>query len=100
MNRTIIPVRYIVVMGTFLLSLLLYIDRVCISVAKEPIQNSLALTNTQMGWVLSVFALGYALFQTPSGILADRYGPRIVLSTIVTVWSAFTAHTSPTTPSM
>ncbi|WP_221420228.1 MFS transporter [Fulvivirga sp. M361] len=93
MNKTIIPIRYLVVLGTFLLSLLLYIDRVCISVAKEPIQGSLSLTETQMGWVLSIFALGYALFQTPSGIMADRFGPRVVLSSIVTIWSVFTALT-------
>ena len=29
------PVRYLLVAGTFLLSMLLYVDRVCISVAKE-----------------------------------------------------------------
>jgi ACS family glucarate transporter-like MFS transporter len=46
-----------------------------------------------MGWVLSVFALGYALFQTPSGILADRLGPRRVLTAVVTFWSIFTALT-------
>jgi len=37
--------------------------------------------------------LGYALFQTPSGMLADRLGPRKILTTIVVLWSAFTALT-------
>jgi ACS family glucarate transporter-like MFS transporter len=46
-----------------------------------------------MGWVLSIFALGYALFQTPSGMLADKYGARKVLSSIVAIWSLFTALT-------
>ncbi|MEM9832263.1 MAG: MFS transporter [Bacteroidota bacterium] len=85
--------RYWMVVGTFLLALLLYIDRVCISVAKEPIASSLGLSDEQMGWVLSVFALGYALFQTPAGILADRLGPRRVLATVVSFWSLFTALT-------
>ena len=89
----LIPTRYFLIMNTFLLSLLLYIDRVCISAAKSPIADSLNLTDTEMGWVLSCFALGYALFQTPSGILADRLGPRKVLTTIVVFWSAFTALT-------
>ncbi|MEO0331334.1 MAG: MFS transporter [Bacteroidota bacterium] len=85
--------RYWMVVGTFLLALLLYIDRICISVAKEPIVQDLNLSDEQMGWVLSVFALGYALFQTPAGILADRLGPRRVLTTVVTFWSLFTALT-------
>ncbi len=87
------PRRYFMVIGTFLLALLLYIDRVCISVAKDPISESLGLSDKQMGWVLAAFSLGYALFQTPSGMLADKLGPRKVLSVIVTIWSAFTALT-------
>ncbi len=86
--------RYFLVAGTFLLTLLLYIDRICISVAKEPIAGALHLSNAQMGWVMSVFALGYALFQTPSGMLADRLGPRKVLTVIVALWSFFTSLTA------
>ena len=87
------PKRYLMIAGTFLLALLLYIDRICISVAKEPISETLSLTDKQMGWVLAIFSLGYAFFQTPSGMLADRLGPRKVLASIVTIWSLFTALT-------
>lgn len=85
--------RYLVVAGMFILSLLLYVDRVCISVAKDAISGDLGLSDKAMGWVLSAFALGYALFQVPSGMLADRMGPRRVLTAIVSIWSAFTAFT-------
>ncbi len=85
--------RFLVVGGMFLLSLLLYIDRVCISVAKEPIASDLGLSDKGIGWVLSAFALGYALFQVPSGMMADRFGPRKVLTGIVTFWSILTALT-------
>jgi MFS transporter, ACS family, glucarate transporter len=85
-----IPKRYLVVTGTFLLSVLLYVDRVCISTAKGPITRDLGLTDTQFGIVMSAFALGYALFQTPSGMLADRIGGRKILASIVTIWSVFT----------
>ncbi len=91
--KKFIPTRVLLVIGTFLLSLLLYIDRACISAAKIPVSDSLGLNDKQMGWVLSVFALGYALFQTPSGMLADRHGPRKILTTIVVLWSGFTALT-------
>jgi len=92
-RHSAIPTRYWLVFGTFLLSMLLYVDRVCISSAKENIAADLKLTDTEMGWVLSIFALGYALFQVPSGIMADRFGPRVILTAVVTVWSAFTALT-------
>ena len=88
------PTRYWLVFGMFLLSVLLYVDRVCMSSAKESIAGDLKLTDTQMGWVLSIFALGYAIFQVPSGLLADRFGPRFILSAVVTVWSGFTALTA------
>ena len=93
-RRFALPTRYWLVFGMFLLSVLLYVDRVCMSSAKESIAGDLELTDTQMGWVLSIFALGYALFQVPSGLLADRFGPRFVLSAVVTVWSGFTALTA------
>ncbi|MGC6467779.1 MAG: MFS transporter [Akkermansiaceae bacterium] len=85
--------RHKLVIATFLLSLLLYIDRACISAAKGPITDELGLSNTQFGWVLSIFALGYALAQTPSGALADRLGPRKILASVVVFWSFFTALT-------
>lgn len=88
-----IPKRYVLVLGTFLLSVLLYIDRVCISAAKEPIAGDLNLSDKQMGWILSAFALGYALLQTPSGMLADKLGPRKVLTGVVAFWSIFTGLT-------
>lgn len=89
-----LPMRSILVAATFLLSVLLYVDRVCISAAKDDVASDLALSNEQMGWVFAAFSLGYALFQTPSGLLADRFGPRRVLASIVAVWSVFTGLTA------
>jgi ACS family glucarate transporter-like MFS transporter len=89
-----IPKRYSLVFGTFLLSMLLYVDRVCIAVAGNSVSADLRLTPTQFGWVLSAFALGYALCQTPSGMLVDRFGPRRILTAVVTFWSVFTALTA------
>lgn len=85
--------RHFMALGMFLLALLLYIDRVCISVAKDPVAGELGLSDKAMGWVLSIFALGYALFQVPGGRLADRFGPRLALTSIVTFWSVLTALT-------
>ena len=91
-----IPRRYLLVLGTFIISLFMYIDRACISAAKDSISRDLNFTDTQMGWVLSIFSLGYALFQVPGGIYGDKYGPRKVLSAIISLWSLFTALTGAT----
>lgn len=85
--------RYGFFAGSFLITLLLYVDRVCISSAKDSITNDLNLTDIQMGWVLSAFALGYALFQVPGGSLGDKYGVRKVMTSIMVIWSIFTAIT-------
>ena len=85
--------RYGFFVGSFFITLLLYIDRVCISSAKDSITGDLNLTDTEMGWVLGAFALGYALFQVPGGAMGDRYGVRKVMTSIMVLWSLFTALT-------
>lgn len=92
-NKTIIPVRFLIVISTFLLTVLLYIDRACISAAKDDICSDLGFDLTGFGWVMAVFTLGYALFQVPAGRLADKHGPRSVIGGIVLVWSILTAAT-------
>ncbi len=88
-----VPVRYRLIAVTFSLSMLLYVDRVAISTAKGPISAAFGLDDAHFGWVLSAFALGYALLQTPAGALADRLGPRRVLTLVVVGWSCFTGLT-------
>ena len=77
----------------FLIGVITYLDRVCISAAAPYITDQLHLTTAQMARVLSAFALSYALFEIPSGWLADVIGPRKVLTRIVVWWSAFTMLT-------
>jgi len=93
LNKLYIPRRYLLIFGTFIISLFMYIDRACISAAKESISSDLNFTDKQMGWVLSIFALGYALFQVPGGLFGDKFGPRKVLASIIGIWSLFTALT-------
>src|SRR5262245_59163570 len=77
----------------FLLSIITYVDRVCISVAGPRMQADLGLSPKQWGWVVGAFTLSYALFEIPSGAMADRIGARKVLTRIVVWWSAFTSLT-------
>jgi MFS family permease len=76
-----------------LLSVITYLDRVCIAVAGPRMQDALHISPEAWGWVASVFFLGYGGFEIPTGALGDRIGPRRVLTRVVAWWSAFTALT-------
>jgi len=91
------PYRYRVLILLFFLTLVTYLDRICISLVGVRIKSEFNLTNEQFGWVLASFALAYALFEIPSGILGDRIGQRAVLIRIVLWWSLFTVLTGLTT---
>src|SRR3954453_3071130 len=85
--------RHRVIALLFSLSIITYLDRVCIAAAGPEMQRDLGLSQSQWGWVVGIFALSYALFEIPSGGMADRIGPRRVLKRIVLWWSAFTTLT-------
>jgi ACS family glucarate transporter-like MFS transporter len=87
-------VRWFLVFGLFLLSAVAYLDRVNISIAGGSIAAEYHLSNQQLGWIFSAFLIGYALFQTTGGWLADRLGPRRVLAGGVLWWGVFTALTA------
>jgi len=83
--------RTLILLAT--LSVLTYLDRVCISVAGPRIQKELHLGPQDWGLVTGAFAIAYALFEIPSGYLGDRFGARAMLTRIVLWWSAFTTLT-------
>ena len=85
--------RHWVIVFAVTLSVITYIDRVCISQATPLIMRDLSLDKASMGLALSAFAWAYALFEVPGGWLADYMGPRRVLMRIVIWWSFFTAAT-------
>lgn len=73
--------------------LLTYLDRALMATALPFIAHEFRLSSIAAGSVLSAFFLGYALMQTPSGLLVDRFGPARLLVAAVTLWSIFTAMT-------
>src|SRR5439155_4587727 len=86
-------VRVRVLVFAFLLTVITYLDRICISAAAPFIMADLHLTVLQMSVVFSAFTLAYSIFEVPSGWLGDVRGPRRVLTRIVLWWSAFTMLT-------
>jgi MFS transporter, ACS family, glucarate transporter len=87
-------VRWYLVGWLFVLSAVAFLDRVNISIAGKDLAAAYHLSNVHLGWVFSAFLIGYALFQTPGGRLADRIGPRRVLAAGVIWWGIFTALTA------
>jgi len=85
--------RFTLLRFAFALSVVTYLDRVCIATAATSIREDLHLSAVQMGWIFSTFTLAYAIFEIPSGWLGDTIGPRRVLTRIVLWWSAFTMAT-------
>jgi len=85
--------RYVVLTLTLLLSAIVYLDRVCISTASLAIKAELGLSDSQIGYVFSIYTVAYALFEVPGGWLVDRFGARWMLTRIVVGWSLMTAAT-------
>ncbi len=87
-------VRWFLVFWLFVLSAVSYLDRVNFSIASGSIADAYHLNNLQLGKVISAMLVGYGLFQTVGGRLADRFGPRRVLTAGVMWWGVFTALTA------
>jgi sugar phosphate permease len=67
--------------------LICYMDRSNISVAQPEIGKAFGLDKSAMGLVLSAFTWAYAIGQIPAGFLGDRFGPKKVLTAIMSWWS-------------
>jgi MFS transporter, ACS family, glucarate transporter len=87
-------VRWFLVFWLFVLSAVSYLDRVNISIASGSIADAYHLSDVQLGKIFSAMLVGYALFQTIGGRLADQFGPRRVLAWGVAWWGVFTALTA------
>jgi ACS family glucarate transporter-like MFS transporter len=87
-------VRWFLIFWLFILSAVSYLDRVNISIAGGSIAEEYHLSDVQLGKVFSAMLVGYAIFQTVGGRLADRDGSRRVLAGGVVWWGIFTALTA------
>jgi ACS family glucarate transporter-like MFS transporter len=83
-------VRYAVIAVCVAMSLLLYLDRICVSIAEGYIRDDFGLSDEQMSWFLGIFFWTYAIAQVPTGRLSERYGPRVMLAMYIAAWSLFT----------
>ncbi|WP_018617391.1 MFS transporter [Segetibacter koreensis] len=83
-------IRFRILAFIFISVVINYMDRSNISVAASAISNELHLTSVQLGLIFSAFGWTYAALQIPGGILVDRFGPRLLYSLSLILWSAAT----------
>jgi ACS family D-galactonate transporter-like MFS transporter len=83
-------VRYQMLALVFINVVINYIDRTNLSVAAPELAKELELTPVQMGYIFSAFGWSYALLQIPGGLIADRFGPRILYAFCLITWSITT----------
>ena len=83
-----------VIAALWYLLLVNYLDRVAMGFAGPAIMKSLSMSPADFGLILSSFGLGYFLAQIPGGVMADRWGSRIILIIGPVMWALFTAATA------
>ena len=88
--KRIFKVRHLILAVMCLLYFVAYIDRVNISVAAPFLRKEFGLSPTELGVVFSAFAYPYAAMQIFGGWCADKFGPRLVLAVLSTIWAVAT----------
>ncbi len=72
----------------------LYLTRHVLSVTQTEIQHDLGVGSAELGAVMSIYSLGYLLFQVPGGWFGNLVGSRWGLTTIGILWSLLTLATA------
>ncbi|MDE2403216.1 MAG: MFS transporter [Sphingomonadales bacterium] len=74
-----------------LATLINYLDRSVMGVAKPALVRELHISPEVMGLIFSAFSWTYALAQLPGGYVVDRLGTRLTYALSLGLWSAATA---------
>jgi ACS family D-galactonate transporter-like MFS transporter len=83
-------IRYAMLSLVFINVMINYLDRSNLSVAAASLTKDLQLSTVEMGLIFSAFGWTYALLQIPGGLIADRFGPRILYAFCLITWSITT----------
>lgn len=83
-------IRYAMLALVFINVMINYLDRSNLAVAASALSKDLRLTTVEMGLIFSAFGWTYAVLQIPGGLIADRFGPRILYAFCLITWSLAT----------
>jgi len=68
-----------------------FIERTNIGIGKLQFMEDLHLPETVYGWGVSIFFVGYVLFEVPSNLMLHRVGARATLLRIMVLWGLVSA---------
>jgi sugar phosphate permease len=80
-------IRWLVFALASATSFLLYLHRYTWGFVKVAVAEEFGWGDDKLGWLDSAFMISYAGGQIPGGMLGDWFGPRMVLGTMILVWS-------------
>lgn len=79
--------RWVIILLLFIITVINYIDRSAISYAIPKIKEDFGLNAGQVGMILGAFGIGYMIMTFFGGILADRFGARLILFLLSILWA-------------
>ena len=74
----------------FLVNVLNFYDRLVLGAVLEPLRREFSLSDTQLGAMVTLFTVIYAVMGLPAGRLADTRGRRGLLAAGVAIWTGLT----------
>lgn len=84
---------WVVVGVLWMVSMLNYLDRLLIASMRDPIKESIPMTDAQFGLLTTVFLIVYGVLSPFGGYFADRYSRKLVIVASLWVWSVITLWT-------
>ncbi|MFJ8330746.1 MFS transporter [Streptomyces sp. NPDC094437] len=77
--RRVVPLFFVMFVAN-------YVDRVNLGFAQDQLRADIGLSAAAFGLGAGIFFVAYALFEVPSNILMERFGPKIWLTHIMISW--------------
>ncbi|MFD2115062.1 MFS transporter [Paenibacillus yanchengensis] len=90
-KKELIPYWFKAVIVFFLGWIAIYATRAILNPVMDNIQNEFSLSASQLGMISSIFFIGYAGLNIPSGILGDKIGKKKVLVPGIILFGIFAA---------